>query len=140
MSDAKPPNRLFWLIAILALVWNGMSALNFITQVTGSEGLPEKYANFVDSRPVWATAGFGVSAAASVLGSIGLLLRRRWAYQTFLVAFLGMLVTLLFAAPVQVVSGKFSVAELILSVVMPLAISIFLVWYSGRSREAGALR
>ncbi len=132
---------LFWVIAIVVLVWNGMGAASFIMQLVpaGLEGMPDKYRVVVEGRPVWATVAFGFEAAASVLGALGLLLRRSWAYSAFVVAFLALLVRLFHAAPVQVAGGQFTLGEMVLTVVMPIAISMVLVWFSNWLKRIGVL-
>ena len=140
MSDSKV-HWSFWTIAVLALFWNGMGAMNFISQMgpNAIDQFPEKYQDIIRTRPVWGTWAFGIGAVTSVLGSVSLLFRRGIAKPLFIIAFLAVLVTLLPAAPVQLVSGEFSTGEIILTVVMPILVSIFLVWYSNRAKDRGVL-
>ena len=141
MSDTNSPHWSFWLIAVVALIWNGMGAMKVFMQFSaeGVAGFPEKYRAIIVDRPLWATVAFVFGAFTSVLGAIALLMRRAWAVPVFVISMIGLVVTLFHAASLQIVLGAFSGAELILTVAMPILLSGFLIWYARRARDTGWL-
>lgn len=84
------------LIAGAALVWNLLGLLAFVMQVRMSPAqvaaLPAAERAVYAATPAWITAAFALAVAAGVLGSIGLLLRQRWAVAAFTVSLLALIV------------------------------------------------
>lgn len=73
-----------WLLLIgaIAVLWNLMGLFAFYGNMTMSpEALAEMTADqrgLYETQPLWAKIAFGGSVILGVLGSIGLLLRKRW--------------------------------------------------------------
>ena len=142
MTDQTSPSKSFWLIAIAALIWNAMGALNLAAQLSpeGLASFPEKYQEIVRSQPVFIKVAFGIAAVTSVLGSLAMLMRRSLALALFFVSFLAILVTLLHSAPLQMLSDDFSMGENVLTILLPIIISALLVKYSNDLKKRGWLR
>lgn len=82
-------------VAILALLWNLLGASAYLMDVTIS---PEAVAKMGDaeqamyaSRPVWFVAAYASAVWFGVAGSLGLLLRKRWAQPLFVLSLLGLI-------------------------------------------------
>lgn len=82
-------------VAILALLWNLLGASAYLMDVTMS---PEAVAKLGDaeramyaSRPVWFVAAYASAVWFGVAGSLGLLLRKRWAQPLFVLSLLGLI-------------------------------------------------
>ena len=60
----------FWLISIIALLWNVMGSINFFMQMNADivAGLPETHRAIIEGRPLWATAGFALAVFGGALG------------------------------------------------------------------------
>lgn len=96
-SSGKPRRGvLIWVVAIIALVWNGMGCLNLVQQMTpeGLEGLPDDYRTFIETRPSWALYGFAASVGFGVFGAVFLIMGNRLAMTCFVISLLGALVAL----------------------------------------------
>ena len=91
----KPPVSLK-VVAIVALLWNLLGCLAFFSDLRLSPDdlarLPEAQQALYAARPGWAVAATAVAVFGGVLGSIGLLLRRKWAFPVFVLSLLGILV------------------------------------------------
>lgn len=129
----------FWLIAILALVWNGLGAVNFVVQIM-MPGMTEAYREseqaMIASRPWWATIAFAFAVFGGTLGGLLLLLRRWLAYPVFAVSLIGVTVTIvqsLFAG------AELSTGELVGIVLMPFVLSAFFVSYTKFAAQRGWL-
>lgn len=120
------PHWSFWLICIIALMWNMMGSINFMVQMN-----PEMVANFPDeaqslisNRPLWATIMFALAVFGGVLAEVLLLLKKAMAYYLFIASFLGVVITNIHTFQVT------SATELWLGSTMSLIIAAFLIWYS----------
>ncbi len=91
----KPPTW-FWIASGLALVWNLMGVLAYLTQVTMSpeafQQLPEAERTLMESAPEWATGAFAVAVWGGALGCLLLLLKKKLATSVFIISFIGILV------------------------------------------------
>ncbi|WP_299248073.1 hypothetical protein [uncultured Lacinutrix sp.] len=80
----------YWIVAILALLWNAMGVVAYIGQAYMSEEVltqmsetdQQMYANL----PAWYTAAFAIAVFAGALGCLALVLRKKWAYNILLVS------------------------------------------------------
>ncbi len=89
------PTIWFWIISVIALVWNSLGAYMYLIQAYNTESFQAMYTpeqlEMVNNAPSWATAAFAVAVFGGVLGSIGLLLRKKWAKSIFLLSLLGII-------------------------------------------------
>jgi len=88
------PGVWFSIVAIISLLWNIIGALQFVNSLTATEAsmkgammTPEQVL-VITSLPSWVTFVFGVGVVTSLLGSVLLYLRHRFAKPTFLVSLL----------------------------------------------------
>lgn len=135
------PKR-FWIIAVLALLWNLLGLAMFVMQVTMSPetlaAMPATQREVVEATPSWLDAVFGVAVASGVLGAVGLLLRRRWAVPMFALSLAAVLVQVLagyLVTPAWAASGA---AGLVLPALL-IAIAIALVGYARTAVRRGWL-
>ena len=85
----------FWLVAVLALLWNLVGCLavaaDLVVVATGTVGqLPADQQALYAARPAWAVVGSVVAVLAGLVGCLGLLLRRRWAMPLLLASLAGL--------------------------------------------------
>ncbi|MDH5412635.1 MAG: hypothetical protein OEW87_00730, partial [Flavobacteriaceae bacterium] len=83
----KPP-MWFWIIGVIALIYNGMGINAYLQQAYNTESFQAMYSaeqlELIAMTPAWATAAFAIAVFAGFLGCIGLLLRKKWAKSLFL--------------------------------------------------------
>ena len=86
----------FKVVAVLALLWNLLGFFAFFSDLRISPEdlakLPEAQQALYAARPGWAVAATAIALFAGALGSIGLLLRKKWAFPVFVLSLLGILV------------------------------------------------
>ena len=86
----------FKVVAVLALLWNLLGCLAFFSDLRISPEdlakLPEAQQALYAARPGWAVAATALAVFGGALGSIGLLMRKRWALPVFVLSLLGILV------------------------------------------------
>ena len=120
------PHWSFWVICIVALVWNVMGSINFVIQTNPEmvSNFPEEAQSLIASRPLWATITFAIAVFGGVLAEILLLLKKSVAYYIFVVSFLGVLITNIHTFQVS------SAIDIWVGSLMSLIIAAFLIWYS----------
>ncbi|MFT3761382.1 MAG: hypothetical protein QM761_01985 [Pseudoxanthomonas sp.] len=89
----------FWIVAVLALLWNLLGVLMFCRQVTMTPealaALPLEQQQVIAATPGWVNVFYAIAVFAGALGSLGLVLRKRWAVTLLLLSLLGVLADML---------------------------------------------
>jgi hypothetical protein len=86
-----------WLkpVAVVALLWNllGCAAVAMDLSLSAADiaALPASQQDLYASRPGWAVAATALAVATGALGSLGFLLRKRWAFPVLAASLLGVL-------------------------------------------------
>lgn len=118
----------FWVIGAVALIFNVMGIINFISQMNADmvAAMPELYRVVIEARPSWATGAFAIAVFSGVLGCLLLLLRKSAAYYLFVVSLLAAIV-----ATIQFnFAAQFSLLDALIGSVMQLVVTVFLIWYT----------
>ena len=91
----KPPTW-FWVVAILALIWNLLGLMIFVNHIMMSpetlDSLAENEQALYQDMPVWANVAFGLAVIAGTLGCIFLILRTRLAIALFVLSLVGIVI------------------------------------------------
>jgi len=135
MKIANKPPIWFWIIAILALLWNIMGVLAYLAQAYITDeaitSLPEAEQSFYNNMPAWVTAAFAIAVFAGALGCILLLLRKKIASILFILSLIGIVMQTTYNFFLQdfiVLSGSRMVMPILV-----LLVAIFLIWFSKRA-------
>lgn len=127
----------FWLIAILGLIWNVMGSMNLIMQLNPEmlSQMPSSHQAIAETRPHWATVAFGISVVGGLLGCVLLILKKPAAVSILLLSLIGTLgaiVGLLLLNDITSAPINFSAFEIILAVILPVFVSLILFLYAKR--------
>lgn len=129
----------YWIIAVLALLWNLLGLAMFVMQVTMSPeavaAMPAAQREVHDATPPWITIAFGVAVVAGVLGAAGLLLRRRWATAMFaasLAALVAQVLGTYLVTPAWAAAGAAGLALPALLIVIGVALLAYARHAAGR--------
>ncbi len=127
------PHWSFWVICVVALIWNAMGSINYFMQTNPEmvANYPEAAQSLIASRPLWATIAFAIAVFGGVLAEILLLLKKSVAYYIFVVSFLGALITNIHTFQVS------SAIDIWVGSLMSLIIAAFLIWYSKLVKRKG---
>ncbi|MFC4740615.1 hypothetical protein ACFO3U_11490 [Flavobacterium ponti] len=142
MTTTNQPSKSFWIISILALIWNLMGVNQYILMAYKSEGVrehltPERLA-LIDATPTWATAAFAIAVFAGAFGCIALLMRKKIANPLFILSFLAIVVQQIDAF-MRFEISDFNTMELSMTIMIPL-FGLFLIWYSKSAIIKGWLK
>ncbi len=123
----------FWLICIIALIWNAMGCINYIMQLD-----PESLARYpdaarvlVETRPLWASIGFAVAVFLGLLGDILLILRKASAYYFFNASLFGAIATNIHTFRIT------EAVDIWAGSIMSMMMAAFLIWYSKFAEHKG---
>ena len=139
MTNSTKPTTTFWIISVLALLWNSTGIMAYLEQAYMSiedlESLPVAEQSFYNNLPAWVTAVFAIAVFSGTLGCIALLMRKKWATILFLVSLIAVIAHFIRNVFIQT-DMEVSAVNMIWSIVV-LLIAIFLVWYSKKSFSNG---
>jgi hypothetical protein len=126
----------FWAIGAVALVWNVMGVINFFVQMNPDTlaAYRESERAIIEGRPAWATGAFALAVFGGALGSLVLLLRKSAAAYLFIASLVGVIVTMIHTLGVDI---DFGIGEMLGIILMPLAVAVFLIWYSKLAENKG---
>ncbi|MBL4725046.1 MAG: hypothetical protein JKY73_06735 [Lutibacter sp.] len=124
----------FWVIAIFFLLWNIMGIISFFGHTFISDEslakLPEKERELYGDYPIWTTIIFAIAVFGGFIGSIGLVLKKKWAKMAFiisLVAIIPQMIHNVFFTKSMEVYGQ---GQAMTMPIMVVVFGMFLVWYS----------
>ncbi|WP_281543207.1 hypothetical protein [Maribacter aestuarii] len=90
----KPP-AWFWVVSVLALLWNLSGVVAYLAQAFMTPEdigkMPEAERLLIESQPVWVTGAFALAVWGGALGSVALLLRKKWAVPILIISLVGIL-------------------------------------------------
>ena len=137
----KTPVHL-WIVGVLSLLWNSMGAFDYLATQLGLEfymsQFTEQQLTYFNSFPAWVVAGWAFGVWGSFVGSIALLLRKKWAFHAFAVSLAGLFVSSIYnfgmSNGVEIMGTGGMVFNAIIWVV-----AIFLLLYSRAQAKSGVL-
>ena len=145
MSNTEPVKlpMSFWIIAVVALVWNLAGVATYISDVTLSEEalaqLSEEHRGLREATPVWVTGAYAIAVFAGALGAVSLLLRRNWAVPLFGASIIAVLVQMGFMFIAINAAAVLGASAMIMPAVI-IAAGAFLFMYAMNAKSKGWLR
>jgi len=140
MTTSTQPPKSFWVIAVLALIWNIMGVLTYLGQAFMTEEalniLPEAERALYNDIPAWATAAFAIAVFGGAIGCILLLLKKAMATNVFILSLLGVIVQMIYNLFISNAMDVYGPGSVIMPI-MIIIISLFLVRYSKTSTKKG---
>lgn len=144
IQTVKTPWHL-WLVAGLALLWNGFGAFDSFMSLTQGDpylrsmGMTEAQIAYFHRFPAWMSVAWVVGTWGGLAGAILLLLRRRWALWAFGASFVGVLATIYYTficSPdgAEVMGGNTAMTGVITT------IAVLLIGYAWFMTRRGVLR
>ncbi len=132
-ETSNKPGLLFWIISILALVWNLFGVMVFTMQMTMSDEaraqLPELEQTMYANIPNWYMPVFGIAVFAGALGCTALLLRKKWALMLFSISFIAILAQQIYMFVLSDIGKQMNTLQLSATLSIP-AIGLFLIWFT----------
>ena len=144
MSDLsiRVPRHL-WIVGVLAVLWNAIGAFDYTASQLRldfymSQFTPEQLEYFY-GFPTWAVACWATAVWFALAGSVGLLLRGRWAVWLFGISIVAMVLTALYSYVLSDGIAMMGSGALVFTGVI-WAIAFFLFFYARAMSKRGVLR
>lgn len=140
-SENKPP-MWFWIVSLLALLWNLAGAMAYLGQAYMSVETLAQMSDaerlLYESQPAWVTAAFAIAVWGGSLGCIALLLKKKWAKPIFSISLLGIVAQLSHSF---FMSNSFEVygSGAMVMPIMILIVGIALVYFTNSALKKGWL-
>jgi hypothetical protein len=144
-TTATPPPWHLWLVGVLSLLWNAYGAYDYLMSHVGGDaylagmGMTEPQIAYFHAMPAWATAVWAVGVWGALLGSVLLIMRRRWALHAFAASLAGLLLSLAYAFLLSDGGAMMGEQGVVMYAVITTA-CVFFVWYAWAMSKRGVLR
>ena len=134
------PSTSFWIISVLALLWNLSGMMTFFMEVfitpEALAALPEAERALYETSPAWMKVVFAIAVFGGTLGCIFLLIRKTLAIQLFIISLAAVLIQMLYYLTMTKAVEVYGLESFIMPLIV-IAIAVFLVWYSKNTKAKG---
>lgn len=142
MTNSNKPTTLFWVIGIMALIWNAMGVMAYISQAYMTDemkaALPEAERALYENVPSWVTAAFAIAVFGGVLGAILLLMKKKLAKVVFLISLIGIVAQMSYNFFMSKAAEVYGPGGMVMPI-MVIIIGVFLLQYAKKSETNGWL-
>lgn len=127
---SKPPIW-FWIVSVIALIWNGMGVNAYLQQAYNTESYRTMYTEeqleIAANMPIWVTAAFAIAVFAGAIAAIGLLLKKSWSVKLWILSLIAVIVQMGYT----LINGYES--NMIMTI-MIVAFAFIFVWFAKMSK------
>ena len=142
-TTTKKPTTMFWVIGIIALVWNALGVVAYLGQAFMTDEIkatiPEDQLAIIESTPAWATAAFAIAVWAGLLASLFLLIKKKIAKSVFIISLVGIIVQLIHNFFIANAMEAYGPGGLIMPI-LTVGFGLFLIWHSKKCINEGILK
>ncbi len=140
----QKPTVLFWIVAIIALLWNIMGLSAFLMDVFAPEISQADYTaaqiEMAASAPLWYKIAYGVATITGFLGAVLLIARKKYAIPLFLVS---LIASIFHSAYIIIGIDGMNNFGFLAGLIFPLIIivlDLFFWWYSKYALSKGWIK
>lgn len=134
------PLTSFWIVSTVGLIWNLLGVMAYLGTVMMTPealaALPADQQALITATPAWATAAFATAVWGGALGSLLLLLRKKWATPVLIISFVGIVVQMIHAFFMANSIEVYGPGGMIMPA-MVLIIGAWLIWYAKGAEKKG---
>ncbi len=133
-TTLQKPAIWFWILAIVFLLWNIMGIMSFlmhalITDETIAQ-MPANEQALYGEYPLWTSIIFAIAVISGLLGSIGLLLRKKCSRIVFIISLGAIIIQMshnvFFTQTIEV----YGIIQAVTMPILVVVVGIFLIWFS----------
>ncbi|MGB5173056.1 hypothetical protein [Eudoraea sp.] len=133
-QKTKKPPLWFWIVSILALLWNLMGVLAYLGQAYMTDEMKSEYSqeqlSLMESTPAWITAVFAIAVWGGLLGCIALILRKKWAKPVLLLSFFAIVIQMGYSFFMTNASEVYGAVQGIITPILVILIGAVLVQFA----------
>jgi len=133
----------FWLVCAIAILWNGFGALDFAMSIIQGDSyyrsmkMTEAQIAVMHGYPAWMYVVWFAGTWGAFVGSVLLLLRRRWAFHAFVVSLIGFLMSMVYHYVLAPDPAMANMAPINITIFVGC---VFFIWFSRFAAKKGLLR
>ena len=143
MSNSNKPVIAFWIIGVIALLWNGMGVNSYLQIAFKTEAsmadMTSEQITLIDATPAWATALFAIAVFSGIIASILFLMRKKLAVTLFIVSFVTATIQQLYWLFGTNSTEVFAEKQPYLMPILVIVLGAVWVWYSKDQKAKGIL-
>lgn len=131
----------YWFAAAAALLFETVGCSMYVMHMTMTPAqfaaLPQAQQDVWNNSPGWVPAAYAVAVWSGFAGAVGLLLRQAWAQPFFVLSLVGVVVQF---GTVFAMTDILSAMPFVEAAGLPIvifAVTLLLIWFSGRARARG---
>lgn len=142
MTEKIKPPVWFWIVSVLALIWNLLGAMAYLMQAMMTEealnALPDAERALYENVPAWVTAAFAIAVWGGTLASVLLLMRKGLAYIVFIISFVGIVVQMIYNFGMSKAAEVYGPGGMVMPI-MVLVFGLLLILMAKSSKAKGWL-
>lgn len=143
MTTSQKPSTLFWIIAIVLLLWNLMGASAFIVDTFFTDTLAgtynEEQMNAINATPIWSKVLYGISTIGGLVAAILLITRKTSAIKVYAISLIAIIIHTVYNIGFAGAMELFGVGEGLIFPLVIIVLAIFEYWWSRYSASKGWL-
>jgi len=140
MSTSTKPPVWFWIVAVVALLWNALGIMAYLMRAYLTDeaiaALPQEQQVYLQNQPAWYMGVFALAVFGGTLGSLLLLLRKALAYWVFVVSLVCVVAQWSYDILMVDYSPAFESSGLAMAIMIPV-FSVALVFISRTAKAKG---
>jgi hypothetical protein len=127
----------FWIVTIFFLLWNILGVFSFFQHTFISDeamaqlSAPER--ELYSEYPLWSNVLFAIAVLFGFVGSLGLVLRKKWSKTAFVISLIAVVPQMIHNVFLTTSIKVYGMAQAITMPILVVLIAIFLVWFSNFS-------
>jgi hypothetical protein len=137
-QNSNKPATSYWVISIIALIWNALGVMAYLGQKLMTDDIkamiPEDQLEIIENTPAWATAAFAIAVWFGFAASILLLMRKKLAKMLFVISLMGVLIQLTHNFLLTNALEVFGYQSLIQPLITVI-VGLFLIWYAKKCAD-----
>ncbi|MFT5078728.1 MAG: hypothetical protein ACI825_001058 [Planctomycetota bacterium] len=143
MNTYSKPTKGFWIIAIIALLWNLMGTVQFLSSTVLKdllyETLNDTQIALFENLPSWYYIVFGIAVITGVLGSILLLMRKKLAVLLFTISLIAVSIQMIYWMFATDVIDVYGTTDALTMPIIVIITALVLLMYSRSVARKGWL-
>ncbi|WP_235295779.1 hypothetical protein [Portibacter marinus] len=141
-TSTSKPGYLFWIIVVLALLWNLAGVSQFFAQAMNTESWRANFTpemlEIMDNLPLWYIVVFAIAVFISTFACVFLLFRKKLAVPLFLIGFFAVTIQCTFNLFINEAKAFYGFGQIAITIILPI-VSFALYWYARKCEKKGWL-
>jgi len=140
VTTQTKPTTSFWIISVVALLWNLSGVMNFFMEVFIAQEalavLTDAQRELYESTPGWLKIFYGIAVIGGTLGCIALLIKKSLAIQLFIISLTAIVIQMSYSLFMTKAVEVYGIISAIMPIIV-IGIGVFLIWYSRKAKTKG---